>query len=157
VATTKGRIKAISVSKERGTPKTNVREADLKADFGIVGDVHAGSWRRQVSLLAVESIGTIAAKGVKITPGDFAENITTEGIDLSGLQTGSKLRLGSSAEIEVTQLGKRCHRRCRIFEQVGDCIMPREGVFAKVTRPGRIEVGDFIELVDDQSSDTNDQ
>jgi len=149
VETTKGRIRAISVSKERGTPKVNVPQADLKADFGIVGDAHAGNRHRQVSLLAIESIDRIVAEGVKVSPGDFAENITTEGIDLPALKVGGKLRVGSSIELEVTQLGKRCHGRCRIFEKVGDCIMPREGVFAKVTRPGRVKVGDIIEIVND--------
>lgn len=152
MGTTKGRLRAISISKERGTPKVNVNEADMKADFGIVGDAHAGNWLRQVSLLAVESIGKMVAEGLKVSPGDFAENITTEGIDLLTLKVGSKLKIGSPAnsscrvELEVTQLGKRCQGRCRVFEKVGDCIMPREGVFAKVTRPGRVKVGDVIEV-----------
>lgn len=152
MGTTKGRLRAISISKERGTPKVNVNEADMKADFGIVGDAHAGNWLRQVSLLAVESIGKMVAEGLKVSPGDFAENITTEGIDLLTLKVGSKLKIGSPAnpscrvELEVTQLGKQCQRRCRVFEKVGDCIMPREGVFAKVTRPGRVKVGDVIEV-----------
>lgn len=144
--TTKGRIRAISISKERGTPKVNVHEAELKADFGIVGDAHAGNWLRQVSLLAVESIEKMVAEGMKVSAGDFAENITTEGIDLPALKVGSKLKIGSSVELEVAQLGKQCQGRCRVFEKMGDCIMPREGVFAKVTRPGRIRAGDAIEV-----------
>lgn len=149
MATTRGRIKAISVSKEKGTQKINVPEAELKADFGLVGDAHAGNWHRQVSLLAAESIEKMVAKGAKVSPGNFAENITTEGIDLLKLSLGSRLRLGGSVELEVTQFGKKCHSRCEIFKQVGDCIMPREGIFAKVAAPGRIRVGDVIEVIDD--------
>ncbi|MHC4753450.1 MAG: MOSC domain-containing protein, partial [Planctomycetota bacterium] len=127
---TEGRIRAISVSKEKGTQKLNVPEAELRADFGIVGDAHAGKWHRQVSLLAIESIEKMIAKGAKVLPGNLAENITTEGIELLKLSLGSKLRLGKSVELEITQFGKKCHSRCEIFEQVGDCIMPREGIFA---------------------------
>ncbi len=149
MATTKGRIRAISVSKEKGTQKVNVPDAELKSDFGLVGDAHAGPWHRQVSLLSVESIEKMVAKGAKVAPGNFAENITTEGIDLLKLSLGSKLRLGESVELEVTQFGKECHSRCEIFVQVGDCIMPREGIFAGVTKAGHIRVGDFIEVADD--------
>ena len=148
MGTTKGRINAISVSKEKGAPKTNVPEAELKPDFGIVGDAHAGNRHRQISLLAVESIAKLLAKDVKVSPGDFAENITTEGFDLRSLKVGSKLRVGQ-VELEVTQLGKRCHRHCRIFDRIGGCIMPQEGVFARVTGRGRIKVGDVIEIIDD--------
>ena len=147
--TIKGKIRAISVSEKRNTQKVNVPKAKLDADFGIVGDAHAGNWHRQVSLLAVESIDKMLAKGAKVSPGDFAENITTEGIDLLSLFVGSRLKLGQSVELEITQFGKKCHDRCEIFEQVGDCIMPREGVFARVTRPGSINVGDVIEVVTD--------
>jgi MOSC domain-containing protein YiiM len=149
VATIKGRIKAISVSKERGTKKVNVPEAEMRADFGIIGDAHAANWHRQVSLLAAESIDKMTAKGVKASPGDFAENITTEGLNLHELFVGSRLRIGQSVELEITQFGKKCHSRCEIFEQVGDCIMPREGVFAKVTRAGAINVGGVIEVIND--------
>ncbi len=147
--TTKGKIRAISVSEKRGTQKVNVRKANLDADFGIVGDAHAGNWHRQVSLLAAESIDKMLARGAKVSPGDFAENITTEGIDLLSLSVGSRLKLGQSVELEITQFGKQCHGHCEIFEQVGDCIMPREGVFAKVTKAGSINVGDVIEVVTD--------
>lgn len=149
MATIRGRIKAISVSKEKGTRKTNVPEAELRADFGIVGDAHAGNWNRQVSLLASKSIDEMLKRGAKVSPGDFAENITTEGIDLQELSIGSKLKLGESAELQISQFGKECHSRCEIFEQVGDCIMPREGVFAKVTGAGSVKVGDAIEVVTD--------
>jgi molybdopterin adenylyltransferase len=157
VATTKGRIRAISVSKERGTRKVNVPKAQLQADFGIIGDAHAGNWHRQVSLLGAESIDKMAAKGAKVSPGDFAENITTEGIDLGALKVGSKLRLGTNAELEITQSGKRCHKRCEILKQLGDCIMPREGIFAKVIRGGTISLGDTIEVIDDKSGNINSQ
>ena len=149
MATTKGRIKAISVSQKRGTQKTNVPEVKLKTDFGIVGDAHAASWHRQISLLANESIEKMIAKGAKVSPGNFAENITTEGIDLLSLSIGSKLKAGGNVELEISQFGKECHSRCAIFEQVGDCVMPREGVFAKVTKGGLVKVGDVIEVLND--------
>jgi len=147
VATTKGAIKAISISKKRGTQKYNVSAAELKVDFGIEGDAHAGDWHRQVSLLAEESIEKMRTKGAAVTEGDFAENITTEGIDLQSLAIGDKLRLGAEAEVEITQFGKQCHGGCEIFQQIGDCIMPREGIFAKVTKPGRVKPGDTIEVL----------
>ena len=137
------------MSEEKGTQKVNVPEAELRIDCGIVGDAHAGKWHRQVSLLAIESIEKMIAMGADVSPGNFAENITTEGIDLLALSLGGKLRLGESAELEITQFGKKCHSHCEIFQQVGDCIMPREGIFAKVIGPGRISVGDVIEVVDD--------
>jgi MOSC domain-containing protein YiiM len=149
VATTKGRIKAISISEKRGTRKSNVATALLKADFGIEGDAHAGDWHRQISLLGDESIGKMKAKGADVAPGDFAENITTEGIDLLALDMGGRLRLGETAEVEVTQFGKECHSRCEIFKQVGDCVMPREGIFARVIKPGPIEPGDSIEVLNE--------
>ena len=156
MATIKGRIKAISVSKDRGTRKHNVPTAELKAGFGITTDAHAGNWHRQISLLGQESIDKFRAKGADIKPGDFAENITTEGIDLASLAIGSKLKLGSDAEVEITQFGKQCHQGCEILKQVGDCIMPREGVFAKVTKAGEAKVGDIVEVLNGQSSDTDD-
>ena len=145
----KGKVKAISISKEKGTQKVNVPEAELLADFGIEGDAHAGNWHRQVSLLGSESIDKMIEKGAKVAPGSFAENITTEGIDLLALKIGDKLKLGEDVELEITQFGKKCHSRCEIFEQVGDCIMPREGIFARVINPGRLHVGDSIEVADD--------
>ena len=149
MAAIKGRIRAISVSKQRGTQKINVPEAELRAGFGIVGDAHAGNWDRQISLLEIESIDLMAAKGAKVSPGDFAENITTEGIDLSKLKIGDKLKLGTEVEIKITKFGKECHGRCTIYEQIGDCIMPRKGVFAKVSREGTIRVGNTIEVIID--------
>ncbi len=149
MAATKGRIKAISVSKQKGMRKTNVPEAELRADHGIAGDAHAGDWDRQISLLEIECIDIMAAKGAKVSPGAFAENITTEGIDLSALKLGGKLKLGEEVEITITQFGKKCHGRCKIYDQIGDCIMPRKGVFAKVDKEGSIRVGDTIEVIAD--------
>ncbi len=149
MASITGRIRAISISSEKGMPKCNVPEAELRADFGIVGDAHAGGGPRQVSLLDMASIEDLCRKGADISPGDFAENLTVEGIDLSALKVGQRLQVGATAELEVTQLGKRCHGRCRIFEKLGDCIMPRQGVFARVVTGGRIRVGDAIELMKD--------
>ncbi len=149
MATTKGTIKAISVSQKRGTQKTNIPQAEFRVGFGIVGDAHAASWHRQVSLLAVESINKMIEMGAKVSPGDFAENITTEGIELPMLPVESKFKVGKDVELEITQIGKECHSRCEIFEQVGDCVMPREGIFAKVTKGGLIKVGDIIEVLND--------
>jgi MOSC domain-containing protein YiiM len=149
VAAIKGRIRAISISEHKGMQKVNVPEAELRAGFGIVGDAHAGNWDRQISMLEIESIDIMAAKGANVSPGDFAENITTEGIDLSKLEIGDKLKLGTEVEIKITRFGKQCHGRCIIYEQIGDCIMPRKGVFAKVNRGGSIRVGDTIEVTTD--------
>lgn len=152
MATIRGRIKAISISTHKGIPKTNVPEADLEAGVGVVGDAHADGGHRQVSLLAAEEIDRMREKGASVSPGEFAENITTQELDLRTLRVGSKLRVGGSAELVVTQLGKTCHGRCSIYERVGDCIMPREGVFARVIASGRISVDDVIEVIDDYSS-----
>lgn len=139
----KSKIRAISISKNKGTKKQNVPKAILKENFGIVGDAHAGSGR-QVSLLSEESIDKMRARGLEVAPGDFAENITTKGIDLLGLGIGTKMKIGETAVLEVSQIGKECHRRCSIYYQAGDCVMPREGVFAKVVNGGGIKVGDDI-------------
>ena len=139
-----GKIQAISVSKEKGVKKTNVDSALLKEDFGIVGDAHAGTKMRQVSLLAIESIKKMQEKGLKVKPGDFAENITTEGIDLLKLKLKDKVKIGSDIVLEISQIGKVCHTRCAIYYQAGDCVMPKEGIFAKVISGGEIKVGDKI-------------
>lgn len=153
MAQSQGVIRAISVSRSKGIPKTNIARAQLQCDHGIVGDAHAGSWHRQISLLAAESIDKMVARGARVGPGAFAENITTAGLDLCGLHLGSRLRLGDAVELEITQFGKKCHSRCAIFHQVGDCVMPREGVFAKVITPGWIATGDRIEVRDDQGTE----
>jgi len=142
-----GVIKAISISKEKGTKKQNVGEAVLREGQGILGDAHAGCGHRQVSLLAEESITKMRLKGLKLKPGDFAENITTQGLDLISLKIGEKLNIGPDAILEISQIGKVCHTRCEIFYQSGDCIMPREGVFAKVLKSGIIKPGDQVSPV----------
>ena len=128
--------------------KKAVDSAVLKDNFGIENDAHAsGKWHRQVSLLAVESIKKMTDKGLDVGPGDFAENITTEGIELPILPIGTKMIIGEDIECEVTQIGKLCHSRCAIYEQAGDCVMPREGIFVKVLKGGTIKTGDKIEVV----------
>jgi len=139
----RGRIAAISVSMEKGVPKSNVAHARLIEDWGIEGDAHAGTWHRQVSLLAVESMATIRALGLDVQPGDFAENITTQDMDLSALHIGDQLVVGDCT-LEITQIGKVCHARCSIYARVGDCVMPREGLFARVIRGGTVRVGDAV-------------
>jgi MOSC domain-containing protein YiiM len=144
----KGQIIAISVSEEKGTQKHNVKEAILLRDHGIEGDAHAGEWHRQVSLLALESIEKMRAQGLQVGPGDFAENLTTEGLDLMGLPVGTRLVLGRDRqiEVEVTQIGKVCHSRCAVYYLAGDCVMPKEGIFAKVLQGGKLFPGDPIEV-----------
>ena len=142
-----GKIVAISVSQTRGGPKQNVSAAQVIENHGLAGDAHAGDWHRQVSLLAQESIDRLQEAGqhkLKLTPGMFAENITTSGIDLTKLQAGDRLRLGDTVLLEITQLGKECHTRCAIYQAIGDCVMPREGVFAKALSGGKIKVGDPV-------------
>jgi MOSC domain-containing protein YiiM len=119
----------------------------LIANHGLEGDAHAGSWHRQVSLLAMESITKMQAKGLQVGPGDFAENLTTEGIDLVSLPVGTKLRIGDRVLAEVTQIGKECHSRCAIYRQAGDCVMPREGIFVAILEGGPVQVGDRIEVI----------
>ncbi len=134
-----GRILAISISERKGVKKTNISEGRLLVDRGLENDAHAGDWHRQVSLLAMESIARIQEKGLDVKPGDFAENITTEGLLLWKLPIGTLLKLGEEAILEVTQIGKECHDRCAIYHQVGDCVMPREGIFARVIKGGVIK------------------
>ncbi|HEX2960768.1 MAG TPA: MOSC domain-containing protein, partial [Ignavibacteriales bacterium] len=141
----KGRISAISISTKKGIPKTNVPSARLIENFGLEGDAHAGNWHRQVSLLALESIEKMRAKGLpNLRAGAFAENLTTEFLNLPEIRVGTRIRLGREAEIEVTQIGKECHTHCAIYQKTGDCIMPREGIFARVIKPGEISIGDDI-------------
>lgn len=143
-----GRVVAVSLSATTGVSKTNVPEAEVIADFGLKGDAHAGAWHRQVSLLAQESIDKMRAAGLELRPGDFAENITTVGLDVPNLPVGARLQVGAEVELEITQIGKACHQGCAIRQQVGDCVMPREGIFARVLKGGRIRPGDRIEVVD---------
>ncbi len=137
---------SVNISDKKGMKKRPVGEALLKVNYGIDGDAHASSeWHRQVSLLAIESIGKMRKQGLSVSPGDFAENITTEGIDLCGLPVGTRLLIEGS-EIEISQIGKVCHQRCAIYDQAGDCVMPKEGVFVRVIKGGRIRKGDKIEV-----------
>ena len=131
------KILSINISEKKGEQKKPVAHAFLKPDHGIQGDAHAGNWHRQVSLLADEDIETMRGKGVDIDFGDFAENITTRGVNLSTLPVGSRLYMGD-ALLEITQIGKECHQGCAIFQAVGDCVMPRKGVFAIVLKGGGI-------------------
>lgn len=141
-------VVSVNISRGKGERKVPVGQARLVAGHGLDGDAHAGKWHRQVSLLASESVDTMRRKGLDAGPGDFAENVTTIGVDLPSLPVGSKLRLGAAALLEVTQIGKKCHSRCEIFKQAGDCVMPREGVFARVIEGGLIRDGDSIEVIE---------
>ena len=142
------KIVSIAVSKKKGTPKTPVEEAFLSRDHGLEGDAHAGPWHRQVSLLASESIEQANAQGLDVGFGDFAENIATVGVDWKTLPIGTRARLGEQVMIEITQIGKECHNRCAIYYKTGDCIMPREGVFARVLAEGRIKCGDAVKIIE---------
>lgn len=144
VPTISGRVLAVSISDRKGIKKRNVDQGELKAGHGLNGDAHAGPWHRQVSLLDMQSIQKIQAKGLDVVCGDFAENITTEGIRLWELPVGTRMRIGENALVEVTQIGKECHQRCTIFHQVGDCVMPREGIFVRVLAGGMVQPGDRI-------------
>ena len=142
-----GNVIAVCVSKNKGERKTQVEHVDLLPGHGIDGDAHAGDWHRQISLLAQESIEKMQRLGLSVQAGDFAENITTSGVDLPSLPIGTRLRVGETT-LEVTQIGKVCHTRCAIFYQAGDCVMPKEGIFAKVLQGGVIKPGDPLEVVE---------
>ena len=140
-----GKVLAISISKKKGIPKTNIDTANLIENHGIEGDVHAGNWHRQVSFLAIESINKMREAGIpKLRPGAFAENITTEFLILPEIEIGTKIKIGDEALLEITQIGKECHSKCAIFVKIGDCVMPREGIFAKVIKSGSIKPYDEI-------------
>ena len=136
-------VLAVCISENKGERKKPVAAVELRENHGIVGDAHAGDWHRQVSLLAQESIDKMRALGLDVTAGDFAENITTVGMDLVSLPIGARLQIGETL-LEVTQIGKECHTRCAIFYQAGDCVMPKEGIFVKVITGGRIKPEDEI-------------
>ena len=144
----KAEIVEVSISKEKGTRKENISEGLLIENHGFKDDAHAGDWHRQVSLLAIESIEKIRAKGLDVGPGDFAENITTRGIDLVNLPIGTRLKVGEEVLMEVTQIGKECHTRCAIYYQAGDCVMPREGIFTRVLKGGKVRKSDPIVVID---------
>ncbi|MGD8625253.1 MAG: MOSC domain-containing protein [Anaerolineae bacterium] len=141
-----GEILAVCTSDRKGIRKQDVGQAELRPDWGIVGDAHAADWHRQVSLLAWESIEKMRALGLNVKAGSFAENITTRGLSLVDLPVGTQLRLGE-ALVEVTQIGKECHDRCAIYYQAGDCVMPREGIFVRVHQGGHIKAGDTIKVL----------
>ena len=142
------KIISINISPKKGMRKKAVDSAVLLDNFGIENDAHAsGKWHRQVSLLAKESIKKMTDKGLDVGPGDFAENITTEGVELPVLPIGTKMTINDDIELEVTQIGKLCHNRCAIYEQAGDCVMPREGIFVKVIKGGTIKTGDEIKII----------
>ena len=140
------RVLAVCISTRKGEKKHPVEAITLKIDHGIVGDAHAGNWHRQVSLLANESVDKMRQKGLALEPGDFAENILTEGVALRTLPVGTRLRVGET-ELEITQIGKECHSDCEIKKKVGICVMPAEGVFAIVKREGTVKAGDEIEVL----------
>jgi MOSC domain-containing protein YiiM len=150
------RIIAVCTSAKKGTTKKPVPEVTVKEEFGVIGDAHADCLtHRQVSLLAAESIAKMRAKGFDLKPGDFAENLTTEGIDLSSLPLGTRLRAGREVVLEMTQIGKECHAGCEIRRLVGDCIMPREGVFTRVIHGGRLRSGDTIKILQGKEAADN--
>jgi len=143
---------AVCMSQEKGTKKETIAEGILREDYGLVGDAHADCCtNRQVSLLAIESIDKMRKLGLDVNPGDFAENLTTEGIELVALPVGTRLSIGEDIILEITQIGKECHSGCAIFRQVGKCIMLREGVFAKVIRGGSVRAGDPVRTDNERS------
>lgn len=142
-----GKIIAVCRSNKKGMKKTAVSEGKFRRQFGMVGDAHADEkWHRQVSLLAQESVDKMRKLGVDVGPGDFAENLTTQGIELVTLPVGARLSVGEDVVLEVSQIGKECHTRCAIYQQVGTCVMPTEGIFARVLKGGTIKAGDSIQI-----------
>jgi MOSC domain-containing protein YiiM len=140
-------IIAVCKSEKKGTRKKSVPEVTLKEEFGVIGDAHADcTTHRQVSLLAIESIDKMREKGFDLKPGDFAENLTTRGVDLVSLPLGTRFRVGENVVLEMTQIGKECHAGCEIRRLVGDCIMPREGIFTRVIQGGNVKAGDIIKI-----------
>lgn len=136
-------IRALCISEKRGTKKNVIQEVELIKDFGLKNDAHAGKWHRQVSILSYEQVEAFRQRGVQVENGAFGENILAEGIDFKKLPVGAVL-ISGTVELEVTQIGKKCHSECEIFHRVGDCIMPREGIFAKVLHGGKLKIGDVL-------------
>lgn len=141
-----GRVMAVCTSPAKGTQKQDVGQAVFLEDFGIEGDAHAGKWHRQVSLLSYEKIEEFRRRGAEVAFGAFGENLVVEGIDFKTLPIGTRFRC-NEVELVLTQIGKQCHHGCEIFQKMGDCIMPREGVFTKVEKGGEIKVGDMLEII----------
>lgn len=141
------RITAVCISEKKGTQKKNVYEKNLIENFGMEGDAHAGKWHRQVSLLSKEKIDDFIARGGDVIDGDFGENLIVEGIDCAKLPIGQRILINDEVLLEVTQIGKECHSHCNIYKAVGDCIMPREGIFTIVIKGGKVKVGDSVKLI----------
>lgn len=157
----KPKVYSINLSKIKGVSKTPVDEGRVVENFGFEGDAHAQGGIKQVSLLAIESIKKqkecvkVKKEGISLGAGDFAENITTEGVELFGLKVGQRLKLGRDVILEISKIGKDCHKYCAIYYKIGDCIMPREGIFAKVLKAGAIKKNDTIEVIDDKSGNSH--
>ena len=142
-----GKIQAICISEKKGTAKVPLKQVNVIENYGMEADAHAGNWHRQISLLSYDKVQDFCARGVVVDHGAFGENILASGIDFRTLPVGSKLKI-NDVLLEVTQIGKECHAHCAIYHQVGDCIMPREGIFARVLRGGMISEGDEIDVVE---------
>ena len=148
-----GKIMAVCISEKRGTQKKNIDKVRLIENFGLEGDAHGGNWHRQVSLLSYEKVRAFEEKGISVEDGAFGENLLVEGFDFKTLPVGTRFRCGDVL-LEMTQIGKECHSHCEIYQAVGDCIMPREGVFARVLHGGEIQIGDEMEIVPSSDSDS---
>ena len=148
-----GKIMAVCISEKRGTQKKNIEKVRLIENFGLEGDAHGGNWHRQVSLLSYEKVRAFEEKGISVEDGAFGENLLVEGFDFKTLPVGTRFRCGD-ALLEMTQIGKECHSHCEIYQAVGECIMPREGVFARVLHGGEIQIGDEMEIVPSSDSDS---
>lgn len=148
-----GKIMAVCISEKRGTQKKNIDKVRLIENFGLEGDAHGGNWHRQVSLLSYEKVRAFEEKGISVEDGAFGENLLVEGFDFKTLPVGTRFRCGETL-LEMTQIGKECHSHCEIYQAVGDCIMPREGVFARVLHGGEIQIGDELEIVPSSDSDS---
>jgi len=140
------KIVSLAISKKKGTRKTRVEKVEVIKDHGILGDAHAGPWERQVSFLAAEQIQEARSRGLQVDFGDFAENVATEGVNWKELPLGTRVKLGQEVVVEITKIGKECHKKCAIYYLAGDCIMPREGVFGRVIDGGTLRCGDAIEI-----------
>ncbi len=148
-----GKIMAVCISEKRGTQKKNIEKVRLIENFGLEGDAHGGNWHRQVSLLSYEKVRAFEEKGISVEDGAFGENLLVEGFDFKTLPIGTRFRCGEVL-LEMTQIGKECHSHCEIYQAVGDCIMPREGVFARVLHGGMVQIGDVMEIVPSSDSDS---
>jgi TatD DNase family protein len=144
-----GVVMAVCLSKKKGVAKKDIDQGELVAQHGLKGDAHAGDWHRQISLLSLQRIEAFRAKGAEVEYGAFGENFVVDGIDFASLPVGTKFRCGD-ALLEMTQIGKECHNRCGIYHRMGDCIMPREGVFARVLRGGAVKTGDAFQMSNEE-------